>query len=158
MSLEYVKEHSTVMDAYMESIPPGDVISYDHTFNVRNRTYENFEGLPESYEGLPPLESGRFKTAKNALLLIINRRGQVVYSNPTKESKSADVIDGLTQIKKRCDKNNWPYPTYVVVDDCCSSRKTINQVFPEAQVRQDIKHLINRILECVSKVNCYCYY
>jgi hypothetical protein len=150
--VEYVQERSSVMDAYMESIPPGDVISYDHTFNIRNRTYENCEGLPESYEGLPPVEPGRYKSAKNALLLFVNRRGQVLSCEATKESKSADVIDGLTKIKKRCDANNWTYPKYFVVDDCCASRKTVNQVFPEAQVRQDMKHLLNRILECVSKV------
>jgi hypothetical protein len=143
----------------MESIPPGDVISYDHTYNIRNRTYEGSVSIPESHDKEHlPIEGGYYKANANAMLIAMNRRGQVLAHKCTVESKKEDTIALLSNIKKRCDKNQWTYPKYVVVDDCCSSRNTINKVFPEANVRQDMKHLINRILECTSKVRTIRYF
>jgi len=53
----------------------------------------------------------------------------------------------LRDLKNQCDDLSCPYPKYFVVDDCCSSRKLINEVFPDAIVCQDIKHLNNRLIE-----------
>jgi hypothetical protein len=81
---------------------------------------------------------------------------QIEWHSNTQGTKGKDIQDGLRAIKSKCERLNVPYPCCFWVDDCCKMRKTIEEVFPNSVTRQDIKHIINRIVEQLSKKSaCY---
>jgi hypothetical protein len=77
--------------------------------------------------------------------------GQIISSATGINNQREFVKDQLLQIKKKCIDTKMPFPRYVTVDDCCQSRHMVHEVFPEATVTQDIRHLVSRIIEQCSK-------
>jgi hypothetical protein len=63
-----------------------------------------------------------------------------------------DVKSMLVDIKKKCDRLGCSYPIVFNVDDAPAMEKTIKSIFPDARVTQDIKHLVNRMVEKLSKM------
>jgi len=62
-----------------------------------------------------------------------------------------ELKDILNELKERCNNKKWPFPKYFYVDNADQVQKCIKSIFPDAAVLQDLKHLINRLVECLSK-------
>jgi len=73
----------------------------------------------------------------------------------TEGTKGVDVKTQLLKLKVKCDSLGVTYPRHFCVDDCCAQRNTILSIFPNATVTQDLKHLINRLVEKLSKGSKY---
>ena len=155
--IDYAKDHSATINTFIENIPVFPTISIDHTFKSLQRTYE-IDARSDKHKALD----------KKALMTGIFGNGQLAFCIPCKGETNESVAIGLKQIFKRAAEQKKPPPRIVWVDDCCSSRKFIqdlyqkegydvayatengfkldksNKLFPV--VAQDMKHLINRIL------------
>jgi hypothetical protein len=57
----------------------------------------------------------------------------------------------LHVVKSKCDILGSQHPQFITVDDCCGMRQTIQKVFPCSEVLLDAKHMINRVVEKLSK-------
>jgi hypothetical protein len=68
---------------------------------------------------------------------------------------SENVTRILENMKEKCKKLGCPFPLYFCTDNTNAWADTINKVFPNARVCQDIKHLINRIVEKTAKSSAY---
>ena len=77
----------------------------------------------------------------------MNGTGEVCSHFETKKENAKVMTEELRKLKHRCDRMNIPYPRFFVCDDAGAWEKVIVLVFDEAQVAQDVKHLINRQLE-----------
>jgi len=67
----------------------------------------------------------------------------------SQKETSTTLIEQLKALKARCDRLQVAYPNYFTCDDAKAWEKTIHSVFPDAIILQDIKHLINRLIELV---------
>jgi hypothetical protein len=75
---------------------------------------------------------------------------QVEYASEVKGTTGKDMQVGFKAIKAKCDRLNVAHPTTCCVDDCCAQRNIIQDVFPKMLVVQDLKHLVNRMINNVS--------
>lgn len=131
-----------------KAIPICPVISTDHTFNVQSRVLER------TNEGLKRVE-------EDSLFVIMGANGHILQHRVSKgtSGEGDGWVQDLRSLRTRIDEYNEnvpedeqvAYPTHCCVDNCCNQRKQINSVFPNCVVSQDIKHLVNRFLECCSK-------
>lgn len=67
------------------------------------------------------------------------------------ESSHDYVHKQLLNIKEKCARQKIPEPTDITVDDCCQFAPGVRKIFPNIRVCQDIKHVINRCIDCLSK-------
>jgi hypothetical protein len=79
----------------------------------------------------------------------MNGSGEVLSHTAAQKETSATLSGHLQSLKERCDRLAVPYPQYFTCDDAKAWEKTIHKVFPDAEVLQDIKHLINRMIEVI---------
>ena len=77
--------------------------------------------------------------------------GQIITMEEGKDNVHEFVEKQLEAYKKFCDKYQIPYPKYITVDDSVQSAKMLKGIFPDILVRQDIKHVVNRLVEQMSK-------
>jgi hypothetical protein len=98
------------------------------------------------------LSTGTFTpVAEDARIFFTNGTGEIVLHVESKKETSSAIIEELKNIKCRCDRHNWSYPQYIICDNAAAYVKTVRKVFPNARIGQDLKHLINRPLETLSK-------
>jgi hypothetical protein len=79
----------------------------------------------------------------------MNGSGEVLSHTTSQKETSATLSGQLQALKERCDRLAVPYPQFFTCDDAKAWEKTIHKVFPDAKVLQDIKHLINRMIEVI---------
>ena len=68
-----------------------------------------------------------------------------------KGTSHQEMLPHLQRLLKRCDDNSISYPHTWIVDNCCEGRNFIRSLVPGANVYQDAKHIINRLIENLSK-------
>ena len=87
--------------------------------------------------------------------MILNGTGQITgFLRIGKSETRADLETLLNALKARCTRLGVAFPRYFFVDNAEAYEGIIKSVMGEnVVVLQDIKHLINRILETVSKKN-----
>ncbi len=130
----FVGERQEDIAAALQAIPIPPIISIDHTFNVLKRTTE--------YNAETKLHKA---TDANGLHCNGRRWWKCVVLPKTKVLGGVEVESDLKEIV-----NMWP--TLVCIDDCCAFRNSVKRALgPDADVTQDAKHLINRIVEGCSK-------
>ena len=59
--------------------------------------------------------------------------------------------EALLKIKEKCIRLGTPFPEWICVDNVRNDENTVHEVFPLCKVVQDVKHLINRVVENLSK-------
>ena len=75
---------------------------------------------------------------------------------PTIGTGKDPVIKAIRTLQDRCEKQNRPFPKVFTVDDCCATRKYVEDAFRNKpllkppRVVQDIRHLCHRIVDCIS--------
>lgn len=82
-------------------------------------------------------------------MFFMNGTGEVIKEGKTKSENAVVIKDQLRIIKRRSERLQVAYSKIVCVDDAAAWDVTIRSVFPDIRVMQDIKHLINRIVETV---------
>jgi len=94
---------------------------------------------------------------ENALSIIMSLEGQILSMSRGKDSSHRFVMLQLTQYLDKCANKELIMPKYVTVDDCCTMRDSIEKTFAAFDqtvvVLQDVKHLINRLIEQLLKTH-----
>ena len=134
--VKYVDENEEKMMNLFKNAKIHPVLSLDHTFFVQKKTLKHIKSRKEYHP-----------TEKNAFLIMMAGDGTVVGFHDVVGTGNNSVIGHLEALKTKCKANAEPYPQYVTVDNCCEARKMILEVFPNATVYIDVKHLINRIVD-----------
>ena len=146
---KFIEEHEPEMIAFFNSIVVHPLQSFDATYNMSRRTldYHVLEG-----DGIFQNKI-KYLPKNGGLLISMNGTGQITYVGQIGKNESvSDMEKCLNSLKDRCDKLRTPYPNYFYVDNVQTWENTVKSVFgDDVSVLQDIKHLINRILECASK-------
>jgi hypothetical protein len=136
---EEVEEH---LEESYHNTPIHAVQSIDCTFNYNERAkdFDNTTGKHTSIK-------------EDKLFIAMGGDGQISYFKKLEKEDKVNVKTILTAMKVRCDRLNCPYPLYITCDNAKAWEKTIHDIFPGATVLQDVKHLINRIIEKTKKAN-----
>jgi len=140
---DYVTGHQKFIDDAQDAIPFCPVISTDHTFRVQSKTLDYHE------RGAQPSSENAFFTIMNGNLQVQQYRS-TVGTSADGEGWQQDMKALKTKIdiyNANITVGKVPYPTYCCVDNCCSQRQKIQEVFPDIIVIQDGKHIINRLLD-----------
>jgi hypothetical protein len=98
-------------------------------------------------------ENGFHPVVENVCGFIVNATGEVVAFKRSKGETSAMLTGMLLEVKERCERLRITYPTVIFTDNAAAQEAYINRVFPDCKVGQDLKHLINRTLEFVTRTN-----
>jgi hypothetical protein len=131
---------------------PFPVQSFDHTHNISKRTRDYDTGPePERCDLHGKHHPKHVAIQEEGLLISMGANGQIDCVIPTKSTGKDEVKDMLFRLKRKCDDRGAPYPTWFCVDDVRAQEKTIKDVFPNADVVQDVKHLVNRLVEQLCK-------
>ena len=152
LSSEIVQGAVPTITKMNKEVPICPVISTDHTFDVQSRVLEQ-------------TEDGLKRVKEDALFIIMGANGHILghRANSGTSGEGDGWIQDLRKLKARIDSYNESapeemkvaYPKHCCVDNCCNQKKQIHSVFAECEVSQDVKHLINRFLECCSKNSKY---
>lgn len=70
-----------------------------------------------------------------------------------KDNNHNFVIEQIKEYIKYCEQYNLPLPKFAATDDCCGTRGLFESAFGNHSITvcQDIKHLINRLIEKMAK-------
>lgn len=136
---KYHENYSDLISACRNHIIPHKVQSLDFTFNIAKRT-KGKDG--KSIE-------------KNSMLFSMNGTGQVsAFVRGINESYES-IRPLLLELKNRCITLEMPeedWPEYFFVDNATDGIQNLfREFFPRAQALQDMKHIINRLLELCKK-------
>jgi len=135
----YHESHFDLINACLDNLIPHKVQSLDFTFHVSKRTKDP--------DGKPIHE--------NSLLFSMNGTGQVSSFVRGVNESHESMRPLLKQLKDRCIALQMPeidWPEYFYVDNATEGIKNlIREFFPRAQAFQDIKHIINRLIELCKK-------
>ena len=135
----FVKDRIEFIDKCFNAIEIAQILKQDSTFRIQDHTkVQTTEGKFVSID-------------KNARAFMLNATGEIVATSSAKGETKELIIQLLRSIKARCDKHGWPYPQVIFTDNAIAHEKSIKSVFPDIRVAQDLKHLINRPLEFISK-------
>lgn len=146
---DYINERLPFIKEYNDNIQIHPVQSIDSTFNVGKRTHES---VIDSGEGQAEDIMRRRSIGKCGLLCAMNATGEVSFTTKVgKSEKGSDYIECGEDLKRKCDKNEQEYPKFFNVDNAPMWNDIIKKIFPNSEVLQDIKHLINRMMEATSK-------
>jgi hypothetical protein len=133
---------------------PFPVQSFDHTHNISKRTRDYDNGPePERCDLHGKYHPKHVAIEEEGLLISMGANSQIDWVMPTKSTGRDEVSKMLVGLKQRCDDRGAPYPSWFCVDDVRAQEKTIKDVFPNAIVVQDVKHLINRLIEQLCKTH-----
>jgi hypothetical protein len=77
------------MKELINNIVPHNVVSFDHTFNIRKRT-KTMNKDSKTYD----------PDGKNAMFIMMDGNRQILYYQPTKDTSKKGVLSGLKSIKK----------------------------------------------------------
>lgn len=117
---------------HMSSILVKKYISIDHTFKVASNI-----GFVRS--------DGKWITLYNSVFIVTNENGQVVSWLFTRTTSLDEVASQLKAVKE-LRSLSWLPPYTILVDNCCSQRPKLKQIFGDsAVVKLDIFHAIQRI-------------
>ena len=117
---------------HMSSIAIKKYISIDHTFKVASNI-----GYVRS--------DGKWIMLYNSLFNVMNEHGQVVSWQFTHTTSLDDVLSQLHSVKN-LRSNSWLPPYTILVDNCCSQRPKLMQIFGDtAVVKLDIFYAAQRI-------------
>lgn len=141
--IRYVREREHIFQACMQNVVPHTVQSIDFTFNAAKRTKIT-------------TQSGGHVEAigLDSLLFSLNGTGEISSFRRAKQEGHVYIRSILNELRERCIRLNVPLekrPKYFYVDNAVHMRGVIHEYFPESEVYQDVKHLINRLIEHTSK-------
>ena len=123
---------------HVSSIAIKKYISIDHTFKVASNI-----GYVRS--------DGKWITLYNSLFIVMNEHGQVVSWQFTRITSLDDVAAQLHSVKN-LRSLSWLPPYTILVDNCCSQRPKLMQIFGDtAVVKLDIFHAAQRITRKLPK-------
>ena len=111
-------------------------ISCDHTFkSVCNIGYRR-------------QEDGNWVTQYNSIFCTLNEKGEVLSWQFTKSESFPEVRDMFVEIKERLENNDLDH---ICIDNCCKWQSLLNEIFPEASVKQDLFHAVQRFVKTLKK-------
>ena len=129
---------------HMSLIPIKKYISIDHTFRVASNI-----GYVRS--------DGKWFTLYKSLFIAMNENGQVVTWFFTRTTSIDEVALQLKDVKE-IRHQSWVPPHTILVDNCCSQRLKLKQIFVDSTiVKIDIFHAIQRIVRKIPKRHPYFY-
>lgn len=88
---------------------------------------------------------------ENVCGFVLNGTGEVVAFSRSKGETAVMMESMLRKVKERCDRHRLSYPDAIFTDYANAHEACIKRIFPDCKVGQDLKHLINRPLEFVSR-------
>lgn len=112
-------------------------LSFDHTFKVGKNI------------GCYRDTDGRYVKQFHFLLLLLNENNEIVDWRLTKSAGYSEVKDLLRDVKNR----NGINLKSVHVDNCCQSRKQIQEVMCDVPVKLDLFHAVQRVTNVIPKRN-----
>jgi hypothetical protein len=77
--------------------------------------------------------------------------GEIIAMSDAHRESGGAITDLLTEGKRLCDINNTQHPQVIFTDNAQAQESIIKCVFPGCRVAQDLKHLINRLIETCPK-------
>ena len=131
--LDQFEEMNLFYQDEMEEVE-GTSLSLDHTFKVSKNI--------GCYD-----QDGRYVRQFGFLLLLLNENKDFVYWRLTKSAGYAEVKDLLQNVKNRPKVKVMS----VHVNNCCQSRKQIQEVMGDVPVKLDLFHAIQRVTRVVPK-------
>jgi hypothetical protein len=146
---DFVEQQKPVIDSIQENIHIPFCVSID-TKKIRERTTNFDRGSHLSH----------VRSLENGMNFILGCDGTVLSRKSITNDSLEMVKPQLKELKMRARKQN-SCVRYVVVDNCCQYRGSIQAVFSDKQkmassrhlLIQGVKHLINRPLEMVNKTH-----
>ena len=118
----------------MISIPPGEAISFDHTFKVA----ANIGFLRDD---------GIWVAQYDSLFIVLNSEGKVITWQFTKGTAFSQIEMVLTDLKARSSSINIVY-----IDDCCKLRSKVQSLLgSHVLVKLDLFHAVKRITSTLCK-------
>jgi hypothetical protein len=147
---DFVEQQKPVINSIQENMHIPFCVSMDTTKKIRKRT-TNFER---------GRRSSHVRSLENGMNFILGCDGTVLSRKAITNDSLEMVKPQLVELKMQAKKQN-SCVRYIVVDNCCQSRGSIQAVFSEktedgqfiTSIVQDVKHLINRPLEMVNKTH-----
>lgn len=128
-------------DAYyhhMASLPIRTFISLDHTFKIASNI-----GFVRS--------DGKWVTLYNSVFIVLNELGQVVTWQFTQTTSLDEVKAQMENVCVRM-KQTCLVPFTILVDNCCSQRQKLQEVFgADAVISLDIFHAVQRVVRKLPK-------
>jgi len=135
----YVEDRSGFLDECLDSVIPFCVLSLDGTYNIQKRTRarttsNTFESIPE-----------------DCSIFLMNATGEILEESSSVRETTVAIKSILNVSKTRSDRLNSPYPRVIFTDNAGAQENAIKSVFPGCRVGQDLKHVINRVIDHCSK-------
>lgn len=123
---------------HMSSLQVEKYISIDHTFKVASNI-----GYVRA--------DGKWITLHNSVFIVTNENGQVISWVFTKSTSLDEVASQLKSVKD-LRSQSWLPPYTILVDNCCSQRQKLKQIFGDsAVVKLDIFHAVQHIVRKIPK-------
>ena len=111
-------------------------LSCDHTFKVSSNIGFWF--------------NKRWVKLYDTLFIVLNEEGIVLSWKLCKGTKFSSIKNVLTQLKTRLD-SYVNKPRLFLIDNCCSWRSKLNEIFPEIEIKLDIFHALQRVIQKIPR-------
>ena len=131
------KENRLFLGQHMSDTTAASWISADHTFKVAANI--------GCY-----LPDGSWANQFDSLFIVLNELGQVLTYKLTKGTAMNKVEDILKNLKCRLEQQGTMCHT-IFVDNCCTVRGKFTEIFPDALIKLDLFHAIQRVTSKVPK-------
>ena len=115
---------------------PFKSLSFDHTFKVATN--------------IGYWKDNKWIKVYDSLFILMNEEGYIKAYQYTKGTALENVNELLIKIKQQGE------PEFIYVDNCCSLRKQLLQIFPNTKVKLDLFHAVQRLVKTISKKHIFC--
>ena len=109
-------------------------LSCNHTFKVSVNV------------GFQSQSSNSWITQYDSLFMVLNEYGQVLGFEFVKSTAFSNIQPLLQKIKDFLRTK----VDMIILDNCCQWNKKISTIFPEAKIKLDLFHAVQRIMKCIS--------
>ena len=134
----FVLHYESYKQTYQDELDkiPFESLSLDHTFKVATN--------------IGYWKDQRWIKVYDSLFILLNEEGCVKAYKFTKGTALENVKDLLIKIKQQGE------PQFIYVDNCCSLRPQLLEIFPEANIKLDVFHAVQRLTKTISKKHIFC--